>query len=232
MTTAISGGAGRIELCSALALGGLTPSAGLAKGAVETARSSGTLVYAMVRPRDGDFAYERHELDLAIAEGAALIAAGVDGLVFGAARQGRLDTALMAQWCAAMRAQRADIGLTLHRAIDLVANPVEAVDDAVGLGFHRILSSGGARTAPEALPTLAAMQARAAGRIIIMSGSGIRATNIDAVLAATGAIEIHASASIAAEAVDARALEMGFATGARRITSLDEVQKLRKALDQ
>ncbi|MGK2912107.1 MAG: copper homeostasis protein CutC [Sphingobium sp.] len=232
MATAIRGGAGRIELCSALALGGLTPSAGLAGLAVRQARSSRTPVHAMVRPRDGDFAYDRQELEMAVAEGIALIDAGVDGLVFGAARDGRLDTEVMALWCKAVRARRVDISLTLHRAIDLVADPVAAVDDAVALGFHHILSSGGAQVATDALPVLAAMQARAAGHLAVMPGSGVRSSNVAAVLAATGTAEVHSSASIAAQAVDDRALAMGFALGARRRTSLEEVRALRAALDR
>jgi copper homeostasis protein len=232
LDVAIRGGADRIELCSALALGGLTPSAGFARLAVEHARPSGTRIHAMVRPRAGDFAYDESELDMAVAEGLALIASGVDGLVFGGARSGVLDDALMAKWCEAMRAERADIALTLHRAIDLVDDPVAAVDSAITLGFSRILTSGGAEKALDALPILAAMQARAAGRIIILPGSGIRAGNVAAVLDATGVVEVHASASEQRENVDPKALALGFANGPGRRTSLAEVRALREALDR
>lgn len=231
LETALAGGADRIELCGALALGGLTPSAGLARLAVECVHAAGRRVYAMVRPRDGDFAYDAHDLATAIIEGRALLAEGVDGLVFGAARDGALDRRVLADWARAMRAERPDIDLTLHRAVDLLADPVEAVDIAVDLGFSRILSSGGARTAPEALPVLAAMQARADGRIVIMPGSGIRAANVQRVIAATGAQEVHASASESGGAADPRTLAMGFALGPARHTSLAEVRALRDALD-
>ncbi|MCI4592640.1 copper homeostasis protein CutC [Sphingobium sp. BYY-5] len=228
---AIAGGADRVELCGALALGGLTPSAGLARLAMDRVRAGGRTLRAMVRPRDGDFAYDEATLATAVAEGAALIDLGVDGLVFGAARNGRLETDVLRLWVGAMRERRPDIGLTLHRAIDLVDDPVAAVDLAVDLGFDRILSSGGAVKASDALPVLAAMQARAAGRIIIMPGSGIRAGNVRAVIAAVGAREVHASASAEAGAADRRALDMGFALGVMRRTSLAEVKALREALD-
>ncbi len=231
LDTALAGGADRIELCGALGLGGLTPSAGLARLAVERARAGGSRVNAMVRPRDGDFAYDEGDLTTAIAEGKALLAEGVDGLVFGAARDGALDRRVLAVWAGAMRAERPDVDLTLHRAVDLLVDPVGAVDIAVELGFARILSSGGGRTAPEALPVLAAMQARANGRIVIMPGSGVRAANVQAVIAATGAHEVHASASESSAAADPQAIAMGFAQGPVRRTSLAEVRALRDALD-
>lgn len=231
LETALAGGADRIELCGALALGGLTPSAGFALLATERTHAAGRRVNAMVRPRDGDFVYDESDLATAIAEGKALLAAGVDGLVFGATRDGVLDRDMLVTWADAMRAQRPGVDLTLHRGVDLLGDPVDAVDIAVGLGFSRILSSGGARSAPEALPVLAAMQARADGRIVIMPGSGIRAANVRQVIAVTGAQEIHASASESCETADPRTVAMGFAPELTRRTSLAEVRALRDALD-
>lgn len=231
LESALEGGTDRIELCSALALGGLTPSAGLARLAVERVRAKGRTVRAMVRPREGDFAYDGPMLETAKAEGEALIGAGVDGLVFGAARDGRLDADALRDWVGAMRSRRGDIGLTLHRAIDLVDDPVAAVDLAVELGFDRILSSGGAVKAADALPVLAAMRARAGDRIVIMPGSGINAANVREIVAATGVGEVHASASEAGAMPAERPLAMGFALGPKRRTSLAQVRALRQALD-
>lgn len=229
---ALAGGADRIELCSALAVGGLTPSAGLAAQAVDAVRQRGKNIRAMVRPRDGDFAYDATDLATARAEGLALIGQGVDGLVFGAAQAGRLDCTALADWTAAMRQARPDIGLTLHRAIDLVDDPVAAVDQAVDLGFDHILTSGGATRAIDALPVLAAMQVRAAGRISIMPGAGVRAANVVSIIAATGVSDVHASASEEAQATDVRALALGFASGNRRRTSLAQVRAIRQAIDR
>lgn len=229
--TALAGGADRLELCGALALGGLTPSVALAELAVRRAHERGRTVRAMVRPRDGDFAYDAVDMALARAEGEALIATGVDGLVFGAAREGRLDEVALRDWCEAMRSCRTDIGLTLHRAVDLLDDPVEAVDMAVANGFDHILTSGGAVKAADALPVLAAMQARAAGRIVIMVGSGVRAGNARQILDATGVTALHASAGEEVGTVDPRALAMGFALGNARQTSLAQVVGLREVMD-
>lgn len=229
---ALEGGGDRIELCSALALGGLTPSAGLTAQAVAAVREAGATVRAMVRPRDGDFAYYADDLALAEAEGAALIGQGVDGLVFGATTGDRLDGAALRRWADAMRGVRPDIGLTLHRAIDLVADPVAAVEEAVAIGFDHILTSGGAVKAIDALPIIAAMERQAAGRITIMPGSGIRSGNVVEVVRATQARAAHASARIDGLSADTRALEMGFALGDRRQANREEVAALRRELDR
>ncbi len=229
---ALDGGADRIELCSALALGGLTPSAGLTSQAVAAVRKAGASVRAMVRPRDGDFAYDADDLALAEAEGVALIGQGVDGLVFGVADGERLDVDALRRWVGNMRAARGDIGLTLHRAIDLVADPVAAVEQAVAIGFDHILTSGGSVKAIDALPMIAAMERRAAGRITIMPGSGIRSGNVAEVVRETGVRAAHASARIEGHPADPRALEMGFALGDRRRANRDEVAALRRELDR
>lgn len=228
---ALAGGADRIELCSALALGGLTPSAGLTAQAVAAVREAGASVRAMVRPRDGDFTYDADDLALAKAEGAALIAQGVDGLVFGAVRDDGLDIAALESWVASMRRERADIGLTLHRAIDLVADPVAAVEQAATLGFDLILTSGGAVQAIQAPTVIAAMEQVAAGRITIMPGSGVRSGNVAALLSQTRVRAAHASARVDSQPADPRALAMGFAAGARRQASREEVAALRRAID-
>lgn len=231
LDVALAGGADRIELCSALALGGLTPSSGLARLAVEKVRANGKALRAMVRSRDGDFAYDDAMLASLIAEGSALVDLGVDGLVFGAVRDGRLDLPLLGAWARAMRGRRADLGLTLHRAVDLVDDPLAAVDQAAALGFDRILTSGGAVKAVDGLAVLAAMQRRAGDRIAIVAGSGVRADNVRALIAATGVREVHASAGVATGEWDPRAMAMGFAVGAPRRTSPAEVAALRTALD-
>ncbi|SFF73055.1 copper homeostasis protein [Novosphingobium sp. CF614] len=229
---AIEGGADRIELCSALAVGGLTPSAGLAAEAVRAARARGLAVRAMVRPRDGDFDYAQADLAVAEAEGAALLAQGVDGLVFGMGRDGMLDRAAMARWVQAMRAIRPDAGLTLHRAIDLADDPLAGVDLAADLGFDCILSSGGAIRASDGLGVLKAMRARAGNRLTIMPGSGIRAGNVAHVIAETGARAVHASAAETdGQSPDPRVIALGFANGPRRRTAREEVRALRRALD-
>lgn len=127
---AIAGGCDRIELCGALALGGLTPSAGLVAEVLALAVPAGVPVRAMVRPRAGGFDYDAEDLALALAEARALVAAGVQGLVFGATAGGKLAEQAMRAWIAGLGEDR--LPLTLHRAIDVVADPV-AADTAAAL---------------------------------------------------------------------------------------------------
>lgn len=228
---AIAGGADRIELCGALSVGGLTPSAGLVAEVVPLAKGARVRVHAMVRPRAGDFAYAPDEVSTAIADGKALIHAGVDGLVFGAVRDGSLDKEVLGRWVGAMRSLRADIDLTLHRAVDLLADPVAAVAPAIALGFDRILSSGGAARAVDGAHVIRAMHERAAGRIVVMPGSGVRPDNVAALLAETGAGEVHASASVAVVQDDPRVVALGFAGPGLARTDRATVQALRDAVD-
>lgn len=219
---AIAGGADRIELCAALEAGGLTPSLALLGRVLARARPAGVEVHAMVRPRAGDFVYDADELALAIAEGQALVGAGADGLVFGACRGAWLDEAALADFADAHAGTR----LTLHRAIDLVADPVAAVGTAIALRYERILSSGGAATADQGADTLRRMVERAAGRCRIAAGSGVRADNVAGLIARTGVDHVHGSASLPRPAVDARVVALGFAVGPRRMTDREAVAAL------
>lgn len=222
---AITGGCDRIELCAALALGGLTPSAGLVAAVLDVARPAGVAVRAMVRPQPGGFTYDATTLALAQREAAALVAAGVDGLVFGATREGALDTAALAGVCDALPAT---VGMTLHRAIDVVDDPVAAVDTAVALGFDHILTSGGAASAPAGAATIARMVARAAGRCTVMAGAGVAPGNVAALIAATGVRAVHGSASTAAAPASAERIDFG---PPPRITSARLVAQLRQVID-
>lgn len=187
LTTAIEGGAERIELCAALALGGLTPAPGLMALAAE----SGVPVFAMIRPRAGGFVYTAAELAAAEADVAAVRAAGLAGIVFGATRaDGRLDRDAVAR----IRDAARGLPMVLHRAIDVTPDLGEALEDAIDLGFVRVLTSGGAPTAPEGAEAIAALARQAAGRITIMAGGGVDAANAGALLAA-GADDLHGSAS-------------------------------------
>jgi len=229
---AIAGGADRLELCAALPLGGLTPSAGLVEATLNAARPAGIAVHAMVRPRAGDFRYDADEMALAMREALALIAQGVDGLVFGATREGALDRATLAGWVAAVRVSGRPVSLTLHRAIDVTLDPVASVDIAVVLGFDRILTSGGASAAEAGAETIARMVEQAGHRCRIVAGAGIRPDNAARLLAATGVAELHGSASAAVAETDERAVALGLAVPPRRRTDEATVRALRVILDQ
>ena len=180
-----------MELCSALSLGGITPSYGF----IEMARKRLKIdVNVLIRPRQGDFLYDSDEIAVMIRDIIACAQMGVNGVVIGALDPyGNVDM----DACRAMVAVAKHHGLsvTFHRAIDRSCNIMAALEDVISLGADRILSSGGKRTSYEGLEVLAKMNEAAAGRIIIMPGGGVNAENIKEILEVTGAEEIHFSGS-------------------------------------
>lgn len=223
LAAAIEGGADRIELCAALALGGLTPSAGL----MALAARAPVPVMAMIRPRLGGFVWSRDERAAMLAEIAAVRASGLAGVVIGASYpDGRLDAQVLAEQV------EAAIGLdvTLHRAIDLTPDPAEAMRVCAGLGIGRVLSSGGATQAVAGLTRLSAM-ARAAPGVTIMPGSGITAENIRLFPPALPLREVHASCAGPVPR-DPQLAAFGFQPPGARRTDVARVRALRQALDQ
>lgn len=228
MRAAIAGGATRIELCAALEVGGLTPSIGLMESAHALAHAADIPVFAMVRPRPGDFDYDADDLALAIRDACALVDAGADGLVFGTCAGGRVAGEQARAWIDAVRSAYGALSCTFHRAIDLTDDPVAAAQVVADLGFDRILTSGGAKVAEQGVATIAAMVTRVGDRLSVMAGSGVSPQTIPK-LAAAGIREFHASASRAAGPLDARVAALGFATASRRMTDADLVAALRAA---
>ena len=221
LAEAVAGGADRIELCAALAVGGLTPSAGL----MAVAAKAPVPVVAMIRPRAGDFIWSEAEVGMMEAEIAATRAAGLAGVVLGASRpDGRLEVPVLRRLVAASKG----MDLVLHRAIDLVPDMGAALEEAIALGFRRILTSGGEKTAEAGAGRIAALVTQAAGRISIMPGSGVNPGNA-ALLKGLGITEIHASCSGSVAAMG-RVVEMGFGPAVIRQTSADQVWALRRAL--
>jgi copper homeostasis protein len=222
LAEAVAGGADRIELCAALALGGLTPSAGL----MALAAQCRVPVVAMIRPRAGDFVWTDAEVAMMEAEIATVRAAGLAGVVLGASLpDGRLDVRVLRRLVVASTG----LDLVLHRCIDLVPDMDAALEEAVALGFHRILTSGGEATAEAGAAQIAALVVRAAGRIAIMPGSGVTPDNAG-MLKGLGIAEIHASCSVSTP-LAGRVVEMGFAPWVWRQASADRVRALRRALE-
>lgn len=221
LEAAIAGGADRIELCAALEIGGLTPSPGLMARAARCGRP----VHAMVRGAPGGFRLTSADVEAMVEDIAAVRRAGLAGVVFGASlADGRLDAGALAVLMAAARG----LDCTLHRAFDLVPDVAEAVETAVGLGFHRILTSGGAVRVSEGVARLEQAFAAAAGRITVMPGSGVTVAALPA-LAQLPLCEIHASCSRPLEGSPAeRAL--GFAGPGLKQTDATRVSALKAAL--
>ncbi|ASY71165.1 copper homeostasis protein CutC [Sinorhizobium fredii] len=223
LAAAVEGGADRIELCSALAVGGLTPSAGL----MALAGRAPVPAYAMIRPRPGDFVFNVDELDIMRRDIDAARAAGLAGVVLGASlADGRLDAQVLGE----LIGQAAGLGRTLHRAFDLVPDFAEAIENAAELGFERILTSGGAKTAPEAVDMLARLVELADGRLSILPGSGVTVHTIGQILPKLRVTEVHSSCSIREPANDAKVVEMGFAPPERRRTDAATVSALKARL--
>jgi copper homeostasis protein len=220
LAAAIAGGADRIELCSALAIGGLTPSAGL----MAAAGRASIPAYAMIRPRAGSFVYSADELAVMKADIDAARRAGLPGVVLGASLpDGRLDRDMLA----ALVTHAGGLGKTLHRAFDLVPNVEEAVELAISLGFERILTSGCAKTAVDGINVLEQAITIAAGRISIMPGSGINVGTIGALWPRLAISEVHASCSTAQAERDERLLAFGFSAPTTRRTDAVTVRALK-----
>lgn len=182
------GGADRVELCSGLAEGGLTPSLGLIRAACCL---DGLKVHVLIRPHGGDFLYTETEAALMEDDIRSAIDAGADGVVVGSLTpDGDVDTLQLRRWVAAAGGRN----VTFHRAFDLCRQPEQALQDIADCGCNRLLTSGQADKAINGLPLLAQLVAQAGNRLSIMPGSGVNAANAVSILTATGAHELHASA--------------------------------------
>ncbi len=168
------GGAGRVELCAALELGGLTPS----HAQIALARERLHIpLYVLIRPRAGDFLYSELECETMQRDIETCVALGCDGVVLGVLdAEGRVDAAR----CRALIAAAGKLGVTFHRAFDLSRDPAQALEDIVALGCERILTSGTQASAPDGAALIRELVVQAAGRLAVMPGAGVNAQNIAA----------------------------------------------------
>jgi copper homeostasis protein len=179
------GGADRVELCSDLLEGGLTPSHGTVRVARERLRIG---LMVMVRPRGGDFCYSDAEFAVMREDVADAKAAGADGVVFGLLEpDGTVDRRRTAELVALAR----PLTVTFHRAFDMTRDPFEALDALVALGVDRVLTSGQEPSALEGIELIARLVDRAGGRMVVMPGGGITARTAGRVAAGCAAREVH-----------------------------------------
>lgn len=214
-------GATRVELTQALAVGGLTPSAATLEAALDAAGEGGPEVHVLIRPRPGGFRYDADEIAVCVRDIERAVAAGAAGVVVGAlGDSGALDLDAIAR----MRDAAGGASVTLHRAIDVTADPVTSLERAIDLGLQRVLTSGGASVAVDGLDTLRAMVSAATGRIEVMAGSGVSAASAP-VLAASGVDAVHLSAKRVESVEDDR-----FGFGGHEVTDRDLALAVRDAL--
>lgn len=178
----------RIELCSALAVGGLTPNLGF----IQQAQQISTIPLAlMIRPRAGDFLYSEDEIQIMLNDITTAKQLGIQAVVFGAlSANGEIDLATTELLVKASQGME----ITFHRAFDLCKDPITALEQLIDLGCHRILTSGQATTAFDGIPVIQQLVKQANGRIQIMAGCGINADNVTQIIKQTQVPEIHFSA--------------------------------------
>jgi len=182
------GGADRVELCSALFLGGLTPSWGTIQ---EAKRRLKIPVVVMVRPRAGGFAYSEAEMASMERDVEAAVEAGADGIVFGILQaDGRIDLAR----CRRIRQLIGERQAVFHRAFDVTPDPYEALEQLVDLGITRVLTSGQKDSVPEGVELIRKLIERAGERIEILPGGGIQSWNVKEMIEKTGCRQVHLTA--------------------------------------
>ncbi len=190
------GCADRVELCSDLSCGGVTPSAGL----MRTARSQVRIpIHVLIRPRPGNFCYSHSEFEIMRNDVLAAKHFGIDGVVFGLLHE---NTLVDVERTKALVELARPLPVTFHRAFDLSENPEAALEEVIQTGASRILTSGGKARATEALLTLARLVQAAGERIVLMPCGGINSENIVDVVWKTLAREVHTSAGTSSPQVE------------------------------
>jgi len=186
---AVSGGAERIELCSALALDGLTPSIGMLQ--MVRQRYPALTIHVLIRPREGNFVYTPAEVRVMLSDIQQLMPLA-DGFVAGALTPaGDIDVPTMQLMLQAAGPR----SFTFHRAFDVCRDPVVALEQLIALRCHRLLTSGQAATAEAGIDMLRRLCDLASERLIVMPGGGVGAHNARKIIEQTGARELHGSCS-------------------------------------
>jgi copper homeostasis protein len=202
--------ADRAELCSALPLGGLTPSPGL----MALAAAKDLPCFVLLRPREGDFCYNRREIDVLRRDIDTVRSLKLAGVVIGASLpDGRLDEPTLRE----LIEHAAGLPAVLHRAFDLVPDFPAALEAAIRLGFKRVLTSGRATGAPAGSKLIRQLVEQAGNRIEVMAGAGLTPANVAQFVRETGVPAVHSSCSSEARNAS-NIVALGFAPAASRIT--------------
>ncbi len=224
-----AGGADRIELCCALAEGGLTPSAGM----IHAVRRAVALpVFVLIRPRGGDFHYSSREFCILLDDVRRARDLGADGVVSGILdAAGAVDVERMAALVASARPMQ----VTFHRALDVSRDLSDSLERVVLTGADRILTSGGQASGVDGADMIAALRAQAGRRIQMLGCGGIRTSNAREFVRRTGVREVHTSLRAGAESSERgqdalSRLGMG-ESGGRPVVATTDVRAMRGVLD-
>ena len=185
---AATGGADRVELCSALFLGGLTPSLG---SLVHVKQHAKIPVIAMNRPRAAGFCYSPTEFAVMERDADVLLEHGADGIVFGILND---DGTIDIKRTRALRKRIGSRQAVFHRAFDVTPAPFRALEELIDLGITRVLTSGQKNGAPEGVALIKQLIDRADGRIEVLPGAGLHLDNIRQFANQTGCNQIHLTA--------------------------------------
>ncbi len=187
--TAENAGVDRIELCSDLLEGGITPSFGLTKLVTNKLKIP---VNVLIRPRGGDFYYSDHDFEVMKKDVKIMKELNANGIVVGILKSdGTVDKERMSE----LIDLAVPMGVTFHRAFDMTRDSFEALETLIGLGVHRILTSGQTSSAFDGRMLIKKLVDKAGGRIIIMPGGGVNGSNAKKIIDECGVTEIHSSAS-------------------------------------
>jgi copper homeostasis protein len=222
------GGAHRIELCSGLSEGGMTPSHGLIREAVER---SGLPVHVLVRPRGGNFLYSASEVDVMQRDILHIKELGAAGVVLGILLpDGRVDIEATRALVELARPMK----VTFHRAFDTTPSLQQALEDVIATGADRILTSGGQRNVVAGSATLAELVQRAGHRIEIAVGGGLRLQNASSLARVTQARHFHGSLRrrLKPSASPAETGGEAMPTGSRYVVDADAVRALIQRLER
>lgn len=185
------GGANRLELCSALVIGGLSPS----KILFEKVREAvGIRIHVLLRPRFGDFCYTEYEHEIIKGEIRMFRELGADGVVIGNLKA---DGSLNIQQMQELIAEAGEMSVTLHRAFDMCKDPIQTLKDAKKLGIDTILTSGQKNSCIQGADLLAILVEAAENTVDILIGSGVDASVIPELYEKTKATSYHMSGKIA-----------------------------------
>ena len=186
---AYHGGAKRIELNSALYLGGLTPSLGTL---ILTKKNTDLKVIAMVRPRGAGFCYSAADFEVMKADAELLLQNGADGIAFGCLNEnGEIEENQTREMTGIIKKHHGEA--VFHRAFDCVQDPCKAIEILIDIGIDRILTSGGQEKAVDGIELLAKLQKEYGERIELLAGSGMNAGNAAELMERTGIRQVHTS---------------------------------------